>query len=80
MSASRWPPPSGSPDPPIGRYRSIRRGISRDVRAWSTRTADGLTLRGWYLPTEKSRHLIVLVHGMWSSWLEMAGLGRDLHR
>jgi dipeptidyl aminopeptidase/acylaminoacyl peptidase len=56
------------------------REISEDVRPWSTRTADGLTLRGWYLPTEPRRHLIVLVHGMWSSWLEMAGLGRDLHR
>jgi dipeptidyl aminopeptidase/acylaminoacyl peptidase len=55
------------------------REISRDVRPWSTRTADGLTLRGWYLPTGNQRHLIVLVHGMWSSWLEMAGLGRDLH-
>src|SRR6516165_3217776 len=46
------------------------RGISADVRAWSTRTDDGLTLRGWYLPTGKKRHLIVLVNGMWSSWLE----------
>jgi pimeloyl-ACP methyl ester carboxylesterase len=55
------------------------RQISGDARAWSTRTADGLTLRGWYLPTEKKRHLLVLVHGMWSTWLEMAGLGRDLH-
>lgn len=55
------------------------RRISDDARAWSTRTPDGLTLRGWYLPTEQRRHLLVLVHGMWSSWLEMAGLGRDLH-
>jgi pimeloyl-ACP methyl ester carboxylesterase len=31
------------------------------------------------LPTDKQRHLIVLVHGMWSSWHEMAWLGRDLH-
>jgi len=46
---------------------------------WSTRTADRITLRGWYLPTHDRRHLIVLVHGMWSSWLEMAELGRDLH-
>jgi pimeloyl-ACP methyl ester carboxylesterase len=53
--------------------------LSEDAQAWSTRTRDGLTLRGWYLPTEKKRHLLVLVHGMWSSWLEMAGLGRDLH-
>jgi uncharacterized protein len=55
------------------------RRLSDDARAWSCRTADGLTLRGWYLPTESRRHLVVLVHGMWSSWLEMAGLGRDLH-
>jgi pimeloyl-ACP methyl ester carboxylesterase len=54
--------------------------LSPDARSWSTRTADGITLRGWYLPTENPRHLIVLVHGMWSSWLEMASLGRDLHR
>lgn len=53
--------------------------VSRDAQPWSTRTADGLTLRGWYLPTESRRHLLVLVHGMWSSWLEMAGLGKDLH-
>jgi pimeloyl-ACP methyl ester carboxylesterase len=45
-----------------------------------TRTADGVILRGWYLPTEKQRHLIVLVHGMWSSWREMTALGLDLHR
>ncbi|HKI21316.1 MAG TPA: alpha/beta fold hydrolase, partial [Isosphaeraceae bacterium] len=54
--------------------------LSPDVEAWSTRTADGLTLRGWYLPTNHRRHLIVLVHGMWSSWLEMAALGRDLNQ
>jgi len=54
--------------------------LSPDVEAWSTRTADGLTLRGWYLSTKDRRHLIVLVHGMWSSWLEMAALGRDLHQ
>jgi uncharacterized protein len=54
--------------------------LSADARAWSARTPDGLTLRGWYLQTENPRHLIVLVHGMWSSWLEMASLGRDLHQ
>jgi len=53
--------------------------LSRDVEPWQTRTQDGLTLRGWRLPTAEHRHLLVLVHGMWSSWLEMAGLGRDLH-
>ena len=47
---------------------------------WSTRTSIPITLRGWYLPTHERRHLIVLVHGMWSSWLEMASLGRDLNR
>jgi alpha-beta hydrolase superfamily lysophospholipase len=46
---------------------------------WSVRTADGLTLRGWYFPTEERRHLVVLVHGLWESWPRMAGLGRDLH-
>jgi uncharacterized protein len=55
------------------------RQISEDAQAWSTRTADGLTLRGWYLPTDRKRHLLVLVHGMWSCWLEMADLGKDLH-
>lgn len=49
------------------------------AQPWSTRTHDGITLRGWYLPTRARRHLVVLVHGMWSSWLEMASLGRDLH-
>src|SRR3954470_5197237 len=55
------------------------RRVSPDAQPWSARTADGLTLRGWYLPTRERRRLIVLVHGMWSSWLEMAALGRDLH-
>jgi uncharacterized protein len=54
--------------------------LSADARAWTAKTSDGITLRGWFLPTDKPRHLIVLVHGMWSSWLEMASLGRDLHR
>ena len=53
--------------------------VSADAEAWSTRTSDGITLRGWFLPTRDRRQLIVLVHGMWSSWLEMAALGRDLH-
>jgi dipeptidyl aminopeptidase/acylaminoacyl peptidase len=55
------------------------RRVSRDAQEWSARTSDGVTLRGWYLPTSEHRRLIVLVHGMWSSWLEMAALGRDLH-
>jgi dipeptidyl aminopeptidase/acylaminoacyl peptidase len=53
--------------------------VSGDAEAWSTRTTDGVTLRGWYLPTSEHRNLLVLVHGMWSSWLEMASLGHDLH-
>ncbi len=55
------------------------RRLSSDAQPWSARTSDGVTLRGWYLPTSERRRLIVLVHGMWSSWLEMAALGRDLH-
>ncbi|GAC1473656.1 MAG: alpha/beta hydrolase [Isosphaeraceae bacterium] len=54
--------------------------VSKDACSWNIETADGLTLRGWYHPTRTRRQLVVLVHGMWSSWHEMAGLGRDLHR
>jgi dipeptidyl aminopeptidase/acylaminoacyl peptidase len=53
--------------------------VSEDATYWSVRTADGVTLRGWYHPTARHRHLIVLVHGMWGTWAEMAPLGRDLH-
>jgi uncharacterized protein len=55
------------------------RDVCPDATAWATRTSDGLVLRGWYLPTPERRRLIVLVHGMASSWDEMAALGRDLH-
>src|SRR5262245_59237978 len=55
------------------------KAVSPDATAWSVLTSDGLTLRGWYYPTPKRRHLIVLVHGMGGSWPEMAALGRDLH-
>lgn len=55
------------------------RRLGPDVEPWSARTRDGLTLRGWRLSSGEGRPLIVLVHGMWSSWLEMASLGRDLH-
>ena len=54
--------------------------LAAGAQLWSTRTSDAVTLRGWYLPSQKQRHLIVLVHGMWSSSLEMASLGVDLHR
>lgn len=53
--------------------------LGADVEPWSARTADGLTLRGWRLASGGPQPLVVLVHGMWSSWLEMAALGRDLH-
>jgi pimeloyl-ACP methyl ester carboxylesterase len=53
--------------------------VSPNVRAWSVRTLDGLTLRGWYCPTPRRRHLLVLVHGKGEAWPEMAALGRDLH-
>lgn len=56
------------------------KAVSPDATSWSVRTSDGLTLRGWYYPTPRRRHLIVLVHGLWASWPEMAALGRDLHR
>src|SRR5438067_13389669 len=51
--------------------------LSSDAQLWSTRTADGITLRGWYLPTEAGRLLIVLVPGMWGSRLEMGTVSRD---
>jgi pimeloyl-ACP methyl ester carboxylesterase len=56
------------------------KAVSIDAQSWSARTRDGLTLRGWYYPTEKRRHLIVLIHGMGGAWPEMAALGRDLHQ
>ena len=56
------------------------RRIDPDATPWSTRTADGLTLRGWYCPTPAHRRLIVLVHGMGGSRDEMASLGHDIHR
>jgi pimeloyl-ACP methyl ester carboxylesterase len=56
------------------------KAVSPDATAWSARTSDGLTLRGWYYPTPRRRHLVVLVHGLWASWPELAALGRDLHR
>ena len=55
------------------------RAVSPEAKAWSTQTADGLTLRGWYHPRRDSRHLVVMVHGLWSCWDEWAELGRDLH-
>lgn len=56
------------------------RKVSTDATPWSVKTADGLTLRGWYHPTKRHRRLIVLVHGLHESWREVAGIGRDLHR
>jgi alpha-beta hydrolase superfamily lysophospholipase len=64
------PPRAGANDPTL---------VSPRATPWSVRTADGLTLRGWYHPNE-GRHLVVLAHGLRESWLEVAGLGRDLHR
>jgi len=56
------------------------RAVGARATAWTVRTTDGLTLRGWYYPTQERRHLIVLVHGMGGSWPEMAAIGRDLVR
>src|SRR5688500_2522212 len=50
-----------------------------EARAWSTRTDDGLTLRGWHLRHESPRDLIVLVHGLWQSLDAMADQGRGLY-
>ena len=55
------------------------KAVSPDARPWSVRTADGLTLRGWHHPGRSRRRLVVLVHGLWGSWNDMAGIGRDLH-
>lgn len=55
------------------------RFVSAHPIRWKVRTEDGLTLRGWYHPTAERRHLIVLVHGLWNAWHNMAELGRDLH-
>ncbi|WP_435016928.1 alpha/beta hydrolase [Tundrisphaera sp. TA3] len=52
--------------------------IGAGTREWSTRTADGITLRGWYCPTDIHRRLIVLVHGMGGSRDNMANLASDL--
>ncbi|MFO0952282.1 MAG: alpha/beta fold hydrolase [Isosphaeraceae bacterium] len=59
-------------------HRIDPRRVVSDATRWSVRTEDGLTLRGWYLPANSDR-LVVLVHGMWGSWPQMAGLGKDLH-
>ncbi len=56
------------------------RVLGPDAREWSTKTSDGITLRGWFVPTPKHRRLIILVHGMKPCLDETAGLGRDLHR
>lgn len=67
--------------PPPPRFMRIDpHEVGPNPTAWSTRTTDGLTLRGWYYPTEGRRRLIVLVHGLRGSWYEMAGIGRGLRR
>jgi alpha-beta hydrolase superfamily lysophospholipase len=72
VAAERLTRPSNHPDVIDARL------VSRDARDWSTCTADGLTLRGWFCPAGDGRRLIVLVHGMGASWAEMAGIGRSL--
>src|SRR3954447_24304464 len=53
--------------------------VSADAVPWSVRTTDDLTLRGWYYPSPEHRRLIVMIHGMRSSWNELAWVGHDLH-
>jgi pimeloyl-ACP methyl ester carboxylesterase len=64
---------------PINRANSFNPAILPNIVPWSTTTADGLTIRGWYCPTPKPRRLIVLVHGMGGSLDEMTGIGLGLH-
>jgi alpha-beta hydrolase superfamily lysophospholipase len=72
LAAERLTRPSNHPDAIDARL------VSPSALAWSAQTSDGLTLRGWYCPTERHRRLIVLVHGMGASWVEMAEIGRLL--
>jgi len=55
------------------------RAVAVEAVPWQVRTEDNLTLRGWYYPSRPHRRLIVLIHGMWSAWPEMAAVGHDLH-
>ncbi len=67
--------------------RSLNQSIALDPslvgphpQHWEARTADEITLRGWYFPTREHRRLVVCVHGMTEDWTAMAGLGHDLRR
>lgn len=59
--------------------RFDRTEVGAEAVDWSTRTADAVTLRGWYCPTPGRRHLVVLVHGMDGSRDDMVRLAHDLH-
>jgi alpha-beta hydrolase superfamily lysophospholipase len=56
------------------------RGIVAGAQEWSARTEDGLTLRGWHLPTQERRRLIIVVHGLWDNVDHVAGPALDLQR
>src|SRR5262249_20927616 len=64
---------------PMRLRRIDPREVSRHAEPWAVRTEDGLTLRGWYYPSQSHSALVVLVHGLRESWYEVAALGRDLH-
>lgn len=53
--------------------------VSPEAQAWSARTEDGLTLRGWYHASASPRHLVVVVHGLRESTMVRPELARDLH-
>ena len=55
------------------------RDVSDDATSWTVTTDDGLRLRGWYYPTPEHRRLLVFVHGMRATWLEMANLAGEMH-
>ncbi len=54
------------------------RAVAGAAVAWQVRTEDAVTLRGWYYPSPTRRRLIVLIHGLWSAWPELAAVGHDL--
>jgi pimeloyl-ACP methyl ester carboxylesterase len=54
--------------------------VGPDPQRWEARTADGVTLRGWFFPTPQHQNLVVCIHGMNGACIDMAGLGHDLRQ
>lgn len=49
------------------------------ARPWTVKTADGVTIRGEWLPEPASDRLLILVHGMRESVERLTDLAVDLH-